>query len=49
LTGFAASYTDPRTRLRYAVAEQHSFIDALPADRIDALMALRGVADKIKR
>ncbi|XP_063421430.1 INO80 complex subunit C-like [Mytilus trossulus] len=41
LSGLAASYTDPQTKLRYATAEEYSRISMMPSDLVSGCLALR--------
>lgn len=42
ISGLPAKYTDPQTRLLYAVAEEFSTVRSLPSDIISGYLTLRG-------
>ncbi|KAF8068325.1 Ino80c [Scenedesmus sp. PABB004] len=48
ITGLAAPYTDPRTRLRYAGADAFRAARSLTADEVQARLAVRGAATVLK-
>mmetsp|Transcript_782 Transcript_782/g.2538 ORF Transcript_782/g.2538 Transcript_782/m.2538 type:complete len:142 (-) Transcript_782:2247-2672(-) len=48
LTGFSASYTDPRTRLRFCSPEAFRFIRSLPEHRVQEFLAIRQAETRLK-
>ncbi|CAH0382261.1 unnamed protein product [Bemisia tabaci] len=43
ISGLTAKYTDPQTKLQYAMAEEFSTVRSLPSDIISGYLSLRGV------
>mmetsp|Transcript_4142 Transcript_4142/g.7972 ORF Transcript_4142/g.7972 Transcript_4142/m.7972 type:complete len:153 (+) Transcript_4142:144-602(+) len=48
ITGLPAMYTEPNSKLRYASTHTYSLIRSLPAEQIQATLALRNAAVVLK-
>lgn len=48
LTSFQSNYQDPRTRIRYAKAEQHQFIKSMDLNTIDKILSIRNASMRLK-
>ena len=42
ISGLEASYTDPKTKLRYASVEEYKRVKDMPYELVQATLALRG-------